>query len=97
MKPIVDPEGAEVSHFVTTCQPHGKKVLEIGCGQGSLTWRYAGMADLVAGIDPANSELRRAKDNQPASGKQISLVCAKGETLPFRSQFFDIVLFASSL
>ncbi len=97
MKPIVDPEGLEVNHFVTACQPQGKKILEIGCGHGSLTYQYAELADKVSGIDRVYSELVLAKDNQPASRKPISFLCAKAETLPFPAQYFDIVLFASSL
>ena len=97
MKPRVDPEGVEVSHFISASHLAGKKVLEIGCGQGSLTYQYVGLPDLVVGIDSAFSELIACIDHQPAAGKPISLVCAKGEALPFRSQFFDIVIFASSL
>ena len=97
MKPIIDPEGFEVNHFVTACQPEGKKILEIGCGHGSLTYQYVDLADMVSGIDPVFSELILAKANQSASRKHISLVCAKGETLPFPAEYFEIVLFASSL
>lgn len=42
-----------------------KRVLEIGCGDGRLTWRYAGMASEVTGIDPNLSRLQRARENLP--------------------------------
>jgi ubiquinone/menaquinone biosynthesis C-methylase UbiE len=97
VKPIVDPEGVEVSHFISACQPAGMKILEIGCGHGSLTFQYAHKTNITVAIDPALSELRLANGNQPISNRPIPFPCAKGEALPFPTQFFDCALFASSL
>jgi ubiquinone/menaquinone biosynthesis C-methylase UbiE len=97
MKPITDPEGVEVSHIISACQPPGKKILEIGCGHGNLTFQYAGLPRYIFGIDPEKSELLLAKDNAFVSEKNISFILAKGEALPFPWQFFDIAIFASSL
>jgi 2-polyprenyl-3-methyl-5-hydroxy-6-metoxy-1,4-benzoquinol methylase len=44
----------------------GANVLEIGCGDGRLTWRYAGEAARVTAIDPFEASIRRAKENAPA-------------------------------
>jgi ubiquinone/menaquinone biosynthesis C-methylase UbiE len=97
MKPVVDPEGVEVSHFLSACQPEGKKVVEIGCGSGSLTFQYAGYPSLIIGLDPAQSELTTAKDHQPESARTTSFLCAKGEGLPFSAKYFESALFSSSL
>jgi ubiquinone/menaquinone biosynthesis C-methylase UbiE len=97
MKPSVDPEGVEVSHFITACQPEGKKVLEIGCGHGTLTFEYAKLPGLVIGIDPLESELKLAKNNDRSPEMCIGFSTAKAEALPFPAQYFDIVVFASSL
>ncbi len=97
MRAIPDPEGAEVSHLVAACQPTAKAILEIGCGAGKLTWQYAGLPRRTAGIDPAMSALRQAQLAAPASPAPVSFLQAMGEVLPFRSQAFDVALFASSL
>ncbi len=97
MKYIHDPEGVEVSHLISACQPSGKNILEIGCGHGSLTFQYAGLPRLIMGIDPQESELLLAKNNTPGSEMNVSFIRAMGEGLPFPSQCFDSVIFASSL
>lgn len=97
MRYIHDPEGVEVSHLISACQPNGKKILEIGCGHGTLTFQYAGLPKLVMGIDPDQSELNLAKGDKRTSEMNISFIRAKCEGLPYPSHCFDIVLFASSL
>ncbi len=97
MRALPDPEGAELSHLVAACQPSAKAVLEIGSGAGKLTWQYAGLPHRLAGIDPAMSALRQAQHTAPASPPPVSFLQAMGEALPFRSQAFDVALFASSL
>lgn len=73
MKALRDPEGVEVSRLLAASQIPGKRVLEIGCGSGKLTWLYAGLPRQVVGIDPVASELRQAKADRPGrSGTQSS-------------------------
>jgi len=43
----------------------GKRVLEIGCGDGRLTWRYAKHAARVVAIDPDEDEIRVALEDRP--------------------------------
>ena len=40
-------------------------MLEIGCGDGRLTWRYAGRAAQVTAIDPFAEAITRARENLP--------------------------------
>jgi 2-polyprenyl-3-methyl-5-hydroxy-6-metoxy-1,4-benzoquinol methylase len=40
-------------------------VLEIGCGDGRLTWRYAADAAHVTAIDPYERSIARARQNTP--------------------------------
>jgi len=44
---------------------NGQRVLEIGCGDGRLTWRYAGKAGHVTAIDAFAESIARAKENMP--------------------------------
>jgi 2-polyprenyl-3-methyl-5-hydroxy-6-metoxy-1,4-benzoquinol methylase len=60
-----DPEYNEIRALFDLVDFSGKHVLEIGCGDGRLTWRYAEAAAHVTGIDPFEEAIRRANANQP--------------------------------
>ena len=46
-----DPENNETHALLDMVNFSGKHVLEIGCGDGRLTWRYADKASSVIAID----------------------------------------------
>jgi ubiquinone/menaquinone biosynthesis C-methylase UbiE len=76
----------------------GRRVLEVGCGEGRLTWRYAAPARQVAGIDPDRDALRVAHYDMPSDlRKTTSFACASSLNLPFPHERFDIALLAWSL
>jgi cyclopropane fatty-acyl-phospholipid synthase-like methyltransferase len=49
----------------------GKSVLEIGCGDGRMTWRYAEHAAHVTGIDPDPARIQNAETSFPAHLRAI--------------------------
>ena len=74
----------------------GKRVLEMGCGDGRFTFLYAHDAAYVLGIDPKRDEIREARRARPASlAKRVKFRVAKRITPPRRR--FDIALFSWSL
>jgi 2-polyprenyl-3-methyl-5-hydroxy-6-metoxy-1,4-benzoquinol methylase len=74
----------------------GKRVLEIGCGDGRFTYLYAHDAEYVLGIDPARDEIRKARRQRPRElRKQVQFRVAKTVTPPRRR--FDVALFSWSL
>ncbi|HSB66956.1 MAG TPA: class I SAM-dependent methyltransferase [Anaerolineales bacterium] len=98
MKPLRDPEQAELRHLVEVCQLQGKVVLEIGCGDGGFTRQYAHLTNRVVGIDPLLTEVKLAKKrNQLAKYRKMHFLLGEAQTLPFPNQTFDVVIFASSL
>ncbi len=60
-----DPENNEIRALFDLVDFSGKHVLEIGCGDGRLTWRYADAAAQVTAIDPFKEAIERANANQP--------------------------------
>lgn len=58
----VDPEGNETAALVDLAELQGCRVLEIGCGDGRLTWRYAGRAAHVTAIEPFAGSIARARE-----------------------------------
>jgi 2-polyprenyl-3-methyl-5-hydroxy-6-metoxy-1,4-benzoquinol methylase len=56
----IDPEGNETAALFDLVDLEGREVLEIGCGDGRLTWRYADRAAHVTAIEPFEDAIARA-------------------------------------
>jgi SAM-dependent methyltransferase len=71
----------------------GRSVLEVGCGAGRLLGWLAREGAAPVGLDPGPAQLAQARTQAPA----VPLVAGCGETLPFASGRFDLVLYFNSL
>jgi ubiquinone/menaquinone biosynthesis C-methylase UbiE len=92
-----DPERNETKYLHSYADFGGKRVLEIGCGEGRLTWQYANESRSTIGIDLDRDALRVAIIDRPSDLKgKIHFSLAKSEQLPFSKETFDIALFAWS-
>jgi 2-polyprenyl-3-methyl-5-hydroxy-6-metoxy-1,4-benzoquinol methylase len=58
----IDPEGHETDALFDLVELDGREVLEIGCGDGRLTWRYADWVAHVTAIEPFEDAVARAQD-----------------------------------
>lgn len=95
-EPIRDPENAEHRSLQPYLPQLGDFVLDIGCGDGRLTWHLARTAALAAGIDIDLEELRIA----PGVGTgpfPADFLAAASEGMPFASHSFDLAVFTWSL
>jgi ubiquinone/menaquinone biosynthesis C-methylase UbiE len=93
-----DPEKNETKYLQKFADIPNKRVLEIGCGEGRLTWRYADRTTSTIGIEPDINALRVARYDRPSDlVEKVTLVNAQGEHLPFRKETFDIALLSWSL
>lgn len=70
----------------------GSTVLEVGCGDGYLTWRLAEAGCFVTGTDIADARLEQARARTSLAGTPPTLVRAAAEELPFESGSFDCVV-----
>lgn len=74
----------------------GKRVLEIGCGDGRFTYLFARDAEYVLGVDPNRDEIRKARLARPPElRRRVQFRVAKTISPPRRP--FDIALFSWSL
>ena len=98
MKPIRDPEEREIEHLARLGEFERLKVLEIGSGNGRLTWRFASMTGSTFGIDLDQERLQEAIASQPDDLKhKTGFALAAAEALPFPPASFDAVVLAWSL
>ena len=94
----IDPEGFETAHVQKFLEPANAHVLEIGCGTGRLTWRYAETARRVAGIDLDATRVQTALRECPTQlSARVAFAIAEVRSLPFPAQTFDRSLLAWSL
>lgn len=92
-----DPDQNETHHLYKFADFSGRRVLEIGCGEGRLTWRYARKPALTFGIDTDWEALRVATIDRPSDlVDRVHLLHSTSEQLPFRKESFDLALFAWS-
>jgi len=74
------------------------RILEVGAGDGRLTFQYASQPRSVIGIDTTELDIRSAvvAPRMEIRG-QLQFLCASATALPFSAEQFEIVLLASSL
>ena len=61
----LDPDQIEIQALFKLADFNGKRVLEIGCGDGRLTWQFAHLAERVIAIDPKLAHIEQATMNLP--------------------------------
>jgi ubiquinone/menaquinone biosynthesis C-methylase UbiE len=94
----VDPERNEIRELAQAVLWADRDVLEIGCGDGRLARRVAGLGASVTAIDP-NAELVRsaAAKALESPNERTRYATADGQRLPFPGEAFDAVIFGWSL
>ena len=93
-----DPERNETKYLHKLADFAQKRVLEIGCGEGRLTWQYAKETRSTVAIDLDADALRVATIDRPSDlESKVHFSLAKSEQLPFSKETFDIAVLAWSL
>lgn len=98
MPVLLDPEEAETRILHALLDFTGKEVLEIGCGDGRMTWRFASSARSVLALDPVAQSIAEAQ-TVAAIPSQSNVTFQVGDittaTLPHAA--FDVAIFSWSL
>jgi SAM-dependent methyltransferase len=96
----VDPEQNETRALSGFVDLDGRRVLEIGSGDGRLTWRYADRTAHVTAVEPFAAAVARAREDlRPELARRVVLRrAAFGEfAAETAASTFDVAIFSWSL
>jgi 2-polyprenyl-3-methyl-5-hydroxy-6-metoxy-1,4-benzoquinol methylase len=95
---IKDPDGAEISALDRLVDFTDKRVLEVGSGEGRLTWRYAGATRSVLAIEPEAESVGLAQaDIPPELADRVSFRVVDAGELDEPAESFDVAFLSWSL
>lgn len=100
MTVAADPEGISARVIADFVDLDNKKILEVGCGRGRLTFPLAEFADHITAFDPVAEDIQHAIDVTPEHLKgKIDFTAEAIEEFepPIGAPLFDLCLFTWSL
>ncbi len=93
-----DRNGVETAAIHDLVNFTGKKVLEVGCGDGRLTWGYARTADEVVGLDVNEKKIKAAVAGCPQELRpKVRFKAADISGFHPGDESFDIAILSYSL
>lgn len=91
----IDPERNEVRALQAAADWRGRRVLEIGCGEGRLTDRLAELGARIEAIDADAALLRKARRRLAASfAPRVRFRVGTADSLEHRAETFDRVVYS---
>ena len=98
MPGVIDREEVELAVLRELVDFRGKRVLELGAGDGRLTFGYARQAASVLAVDPDEEAIAAAREALPRRlARKVELRVAGAEELDDLPAAFDLAFFSWSL
>jgi ubiquinone/menaquinone biosynthesis C-methylase UbiE len=95
---IVDAEGAHLAAILRAADFRGRRVLEVGSGEGRLTWGFAPLAASVLAFDPDQDVVATAQaECAHELREKIRFQVARADEIDVPPQSVDLVFFSWSL
>jgi ubiquinone/menaquinone biosynthesis C-methylase UbiE len=94
----IDPEGYETGALDELVDLTDRAVLEIGAGDGRLTWRLAARARSVVALDASEHDIATARKSltKELSGR-VHFLLADATTFRYPRNRFEVVVLSHSL
>ena len=94
----IDPEETETRILHELVDFHDKDVVEVGCGNGRMTWRYAERARFVLALDPNEALIAEARQQMPERlQSMVSFLTGDAQSVGLPEQGFDVAILSWSL
>jgi 2-polyprenyl-6-hydroxyphenyl methylase/3-demethylubiquinone-9 3-methyltransferase len=91
----IDPERNEIRALEGVAEWRGRRVLEIGCGEGRLTERLAGLGARIHAIDPDADSIRKARRRLPRRfAPRVRFAVGTADALEHYAESFDRVVYS---
>jgi ubiquinone/menaquinone biosynthesis C-methylase UbiE len=98
MPAIIDPDGVEIVTIKELVDLRDLRIVEIGCGDGRLTFECGQEAASVLALDSDEDAIRKARAETPdALRRRIRFEVADAAQLELPKGEFDLALFSWSL
>jgi ubiquinone/menaquinone biosynthesis C-methylase UbiE len=98
MAVLLDPEQEETKVIHELIDFTSKDVLEVGCGDGRITWRLSEAAHSVLGLDLVAESIKTARASVPAGLQaKVSFQVADITMADLPQAAFDVVVLSWSL
>ena len=98
MPAIIDPDGVEIVTIKELVDLRDLRIVEIGCGDGRLTFECGREAASVVAVDSDEDAIRKARAETPkALRRRIRFEVADAAQLELPKGEFDLALFSWSL
>lgn len=94
----IDPVGVERAALAELAPMDGLRVLEIGCGDGRLTFQVAPVAASILAVDPDAERIEEARRSVSAElAEKVTFAAQAATEVDVPRHSFDLALFSWSL
>ena len=94
----IDADGVETRVIHDLVDFGGKTVIEVGCGDGRLTWRYAPAAAEVVAVDVNENKIAAANDATPSDLRgKVTFKAVDIIDLDAPDESFDVAILSYAL
>jgi 2-polyprenyl-3-methyl-5-hydroxy-6-metoxy-1,4-benzoquinol methylase len=95
---VVDPDGVEIATIRELVELEGKSAVDVGCGDGRLSFELARHGARVYGIDPDEESIADARAETPRElRRRVRFEVAHAAEIELPRGEFDLALFSWSL